>query len=193
MSGKESHVAVLVECTSVIVRNEALTKKYTGGVEAYELACPNKTFCSDGVLTRIGFMNLNDVRYWCSEVLAPVRITLDHQARSRDVVVVDQLTGPSGACDWIVFGQNAEGFSWCRADDDERDVFAAPPGWTAAASRSMRFQVPNSDLPGAVASTRSPGVDAARPLYHATVFEKGWSPDAMRPEDLFGGGRSDAD
>jgi len=183
-------VAVLVECTSVIVRVEALTKKYKGGAESYELACPNKTFCCDDVLTRVGFMNANDVRYWCMEVLAPLGIAFDQQARSPDVVIVDQLRGPSGPCDWILFGQSPDGFSWCKADDDARDVFSAPPGWTPANSRSMSFWAPDPDAPGGVTAIRDPSSDRSLPLHHSTVFEKRWSPDAAKPQDLFREGGS---
>ena len=40
-------LAVLVEALSVVVRCEAIVKKYSGGADAFMSAIPNKTLCSD--------------------------------------------------------------------------------------------------------------------------------------------------
>src|SRR5262249_59375789 len=40
---------------------ETLERKYPGGLEAYEGNCPNKSFCADDYLTRVGFMHPTDV------------------------------------------------------------------------------------------------------------------------------------
>ena len=45
----------------MIVRNATLESLYPGGVSGYAADCPNRTFCSDGVLTRVGFMTPDDV------------------------------------------------------------------------------------------------------------------------------------
>ena len=52
---------VLVEALSVIVRNATLESLHPGGVSGFAADCPNRTFCSDGVLTRAGFISPDDV------------------------------------------------------------------------------------------------------------------------------------
>jgi len=55
-------MSVLVEAISVIVRISTLRDKYPSGVDAYRALCPNRTYCADEPLTRIGFMVPDDVR-----------------------------------------------------------------------------------------------------------------------------------
>ena len=52
---------VLLEAISVIVRRETLERKYPGGVDGYARDCPNRTFCADEYLTRVGFTGPPDV------------------------------------------------------------------------------------------------------------------------------------
>ncbi|WP_255956668.1 hypothetical protein [Vibrio campbellii] len=41
-------MAVLIEALSVVIRCEAIAKKYIGGMVAFIAALPNKSLCSDG-------------------------------------------------------------------------------------------------------------------------------------------------
>ena len=49
-------MAVLVEGFSVIVRKEALERNFPGGLDAYQRQLPNRTYCADDQLCRVGFM-----------------------------------------------------------------------------------------------------------------------------------------
>ena len=53
-------MAVLTEMYNVVIRVSTLTVYYPGGVAAYESVCPNRTFCSDGEVCRVGFMSWAD-------------------------------------------------------------------------------------------------------------------------------------
>jgi len=55
-------MAVLTECMNVAVKCDPTARLYPGGVDGLERDCPNKTFCSDGLLARIGFMSVVDAR-----------------------------------------------------------------------------------------------------------------------------------
>ena len=87
-------MAVLVEALSVIVRNATLESLYPGGVSGYAADCPNRTFCSDGVLTRVGFMTPDDVGAFL-ERLETRGLVFLHDGAAADIAVVDQHEGPT--------------------------------------------------------------------------------------------------
>ena len=107
-------MSVLIEGISVIVRNDTLDAKYPGGVDAYRLHIPNRTFCTDGVLTRVGFMVPIDVGFWVRLLQARGLLWADAEKRFRDIAVVDQLAGPTSTCDWLVYERQFDGpnYAW---------------------------------------------------------------------------------
>jgi hypothetical protein len=62
-------MAVLVADFSVVIRNSAIEQGFPGGLLAFQNACPNKTLCSDGLLTRVGFMML-DANFFLLRLIA---------------------------------------------------------------------------------------------------------------------------
>ena len=99
-------MAVLCEAFSVLVPVEVLLRVYPGGPSAYENDCPNSTFVSDGILTRVGFMNPHDVGHWIGLLedkgAVFTRTNESGEEAAVDIVVVDQIDGPTAPCDWIL-------------------------------------------------------------------------------------------
>jgi hypothetical protein len=97
-------MAVLVEALSVVIRRDAIKRKYPGGWPAFVSAAPrNKTFCADTELARVGFMHPDDVGAFVQALKTRGLQFLDEQERAVDVVVVDQREGPTTACPWLEF------------------------------------------------------------------------------------------
>jgi len=122
-------MAVLVEALSVIVRNATLESLYPGGVSGYAADCPNRTFCSDGVLTRVGFMTPDDVGAFL-ERLETRGLVFLHDGVAADIAVVDQHEGPITICDWLAVGEDAAGIRCCWLRGTARGALATPAGWT---------------------------------------------------------------
>jgi hypothetical protein len=120
-------VAVLADTYSVIVRVPTLTADYPGGVEAYKANCPNRTFCSDGEVCRIGFMSWADAEAFL-ESLHRFNITREADA----VAVIREDKGLLHACEWLEF-HHIEGEPIARLVDSTVESFAAPPGWVPGA------------------------------------------------------------
>jgi hypothetical protein len=95
-------MAVLIEALSVVVLVSALERSYPGGVKGYADAAPNRTFCGDGVITRVGFMAPPDVGLFVRR-LWNFGIAYMEGDNARDLVVVDQQTGIREPCDWLRF------------------------------------------------------------------------------------------
>jgi hypothetical protein len=121
-------MSVLIEAISVVVLNDVLDAHYPDGVEGFARDCPNATFCSDGHLSRVGFMSARDSGFFVQLLQA---CGLDHrpEGAAGDVVVVDQNTGPAQPCLWLEFGHNPAGIAlaWHAAHRPGRLV--VPRGW----------------------------------------------------------------
>src|SRR5687767_5585754 len=96
-------MAVFVECISIIIPVRVLEERYPGGVKAYELSCPNQTFCRDKHLTRIGFMSPTDAREVVASITAISSLTLLDNGAFADIAVVDGFLGPTALCPWLEF------------------------------------------------------------------------------------------
>lgn len=85
---------------SVVIRNSAIEQQFPGGLRAFEDACPNQTLCSDGFLTRVGFMALDDANFF------RLRLVAQELAKLRDdgegeIALVQQDRGCLSSCDWL--------------------------------------------------------------------------------------------
>jgi tetratricopeptide (TPR) repeat protein len=129
-------VSVLVEAISVVVRKDAVATRYPGGVARLEADCPNATFCADDDLVRVGFMTPDDVRAYVAGLEAEGLVFV-RQGACVDMAVVDQHTGPTARCDWLVYLKHAEGFAaaWLKGADP--GALRAPRGWTPAESAAF--------------------------------------------------------
>jgi hypothetical protein len=134
-------MAVLIEAISVVVPVSVLEEKYPGGLDAYERDCPNRTFCCDGKLTRVGFMTPPDVGAFITGL---ERKGLEPFAAGcwKDVAVVDQQSGQSTApCDWLAGGRKFDGpvFALLKEDKNKQIDIYLPAGWQFEGSLSQQY------------------------------------------------------
>ena len=142
---------VLCEALSVIVRRDSIDKHLQGGWQNFIRKIPNSTFCTDGELARVGFMAPDPTMDFIKS-LQKDGLQFDQMSDSKsevreidDIIVVDQIRGPTAECSWIEFGQLSLGedkVSACWLFEEERKGygthiserqlknFAAPKNWT---------------------------------------------------------------
>jgi hypothetical protein len=121
-----------------------LNARLAGGVVSYYAMIPNRTFCTDGRLTRVGFMVPDDVKAFV-ENLQGLGLQLRDESGFLEMAVVDQLSGPTLPCTWLRFDRHPEGFSSVRLADEPSDSgVAVPDGWTSEQSKGLHF-VSNED------------------------------------------------
>ena len=97
-------MAVLVEGISVIVRRDSVVARYSGGWDQFVADAPNRTFCADSDLARIGFMAPDDVAAFI-DFLQKRGLVFLEDGRAVDFCVCDQQSGPTCGCSWVEFGQ----------------------------------------------------------------------------------------
>src|SRR5204862_7547916 len=115
------------------------------GTRAYERACPNRTFCSDGQLTRVGFCVPAEVAAWVNTLKARGLVLFDGR-QFRDLAVVDEYRGPTAPCPWLEGGRHELGFSVVWLSGTSPSPAAAPPGWHLGQSAKRR-SVQNTTQP----------------------------------------------
>ena len=146
-------MAVLVEAISVLVRKDSIQSKIPGGEERFRLLIPNDTYCDDGELARVGFLNPTDVGSFIDE-LEEAGLTFMEDGKCVDLAVCDQQVGLTADCDWVEFSHlpiegGRVGAAWIF--EGERFGFgvhmssatiqlATPPGWEFKDSLSDKFQ-----------------------------------------------------
>lgn len=116
-------MAVLAEMYSVVVRVTTLNGNYPGGVDGYEDNCPNRTFCSDGEVCRVGFMAWADAQALLQS-LQRFGIT----PQTGEVAIIREDKGLLQASDWLEF-HRVDGTPMGRLVDSRVQFFAAPHGW----------------------------------------------------------------
>jgi len=92
---------VLVEGISVIVRRDAIDRRYKGGWNGFAAARPNATLCFDAEIARIGFMAPPDVTHFVNGLRSMGFVFPEPTTEPTEIVVIDQRTGPTTPCDWI--------------------------------------------------------------------------------------------
>jgi hypothetical protein len=136
-------MAVLAEALSVIVRREAIARRYPGGWPAFTAEVDGKSFCADTELARVGFMHPDEVGLFVERLNGVGFVFLDETGTARDVVVVDQREGPTTACGWIeFFRQEVPGgtISAVRMVDGKDQTLMCPDGWQFEGSLSSAFR-----------------------------------------------------
>ena len=135
-------MAVLVEAISVIVQAEAVNRKYKGGLPGFAADAPNRTFCTDNEIARVGFMHPNDAGAYVQHLVAQGLVFLDSARSAVDLAVVDQRNGPTTPCTWIdFFRANVPGgtVSAARLKGSNEGRLFCPPGWSMEGSLSKQF------------------------------------------------------
>jgi len=95
-------IPVLIEAITVLTRRDAIDSKLEGGWPAFRQLVPNQTFCTDGPLARVAFMDPNAVREYVQQLEAG-GLTFAGEEGSADLAVVDQFHGPTLPCPWLHF------------------------------------------------------------------------------------------
>ncbi len=125
-------MAVLVEAISVIVKQSSIELRFPGGMKNFLEQVPNSTYCNDGKLVRVGFMTPQDVKDFIGNLEVCGLVYLQN-GRPLDLVVIDEVRGPTVDCDWkkVSRVQVEDGsIVVARMSDDERPVeVALPTGW----------------------------------------------------------------
>ena len=121
-------MTVLVEGYSVICQLESLERSYAGGVQAYENSVPNKTYCKDAYLCRVGFAHASDVRAWLKQCESAGLKTDDGHSWV-DVAVVVQGAGLSWECPWLTLETDEFGTMWAGLSSEDKQPPAAPIWW----------------------------------------------------------------
>lgn len=131
-------MAVLVEAISVVVRRARIDELWPGGWNAFAAHCPNQTLCADRDLARIGFMTPSDVERFVDS-LRGHGLLFQQGREAIDLVIVDQMRGPTTPCHWVEFGHvEMEGHrvAACRLVGSDELIVVTPPGWNFAESLS---------------------------------------------------------
>lgn len=134
-------MSVLVEAISVIVRRSTLEQKYPGGLAQYQRNCPNRTFCADDTLTRIGFMAPEEAQAWIDHLQLHGLVNLRGDT-SIDVAIVHQVEGFLGLCDWLEGGIDESGIGRVWLKGTAPGPLAVPPHWASQQSRGMTYVTP---------------------------------------------------
>lgn len=105
-------MAIPINAYSVIVRHSTLAEKYPRGEPEYAQHCPNASYCSDGKLTRIGFMVMHDAEVFVAKLAGHGLIPF-HDQQCRDVAICSQHQGLMFPCDWLELGeQEGKTIAW---------------------------------------------------------------------------------
>ena len=132
-------MSVLVEAISVVVRRDRIAGAFRGGWAAFVRLVPNPTLCYDDNVARVGFMDFSDVTAFI-ESLEAKGLRAVRGGKAHDLVVIDQLQGPSMVCDWIetaAIDLPGEGkVIAARMTGDEASPFVAPGDWAYGQSLS---------------------------------------------------------
>jgi hypothetical protein len=121
---------------AVVVRNAALERQFPGGVAAYVEQAPNSTYISDGTLSAVSFMVLDDAKAWTKKLLA-FGFSDPLTTCSTDVAVVHQTARSLSNSEWLNVGLrtviDGEGrpvevpLAWLV--QESAASFSPPPGW----------------------------------------------------------------
>jgi hypothetical protein len=143
-------MAVLIEALSVIIKNEAIERSY-GSVEAFIEKAPNGTVCADQFITRVGFMDPADVGIFVKTLEMKGIVHLDH-GKSVDILVVDQIKGPTSEFDWCEISTaellSGEKLTICSHKDEDDCGLITPKGWKyegSLSSKCLRVDVDQID------------------------------------------------
>ncbi len=145
-------MAVLIEGISIIIKRKSIEEKYTGGWDSFINCIPNKTFCADDELVRIGFMVPDDVKKYINS-LEENNLEYLKNGLAVDLNVVDQLHDSTMKCNWIEIGfinfdnDLNKKIKCCRLKHSKLNQLLTPDGWQYEGSLSNQFGfIPNGEV-----------------------------------------------
>lgn len=137
-------MAVLVESISVVIRVDALLKKFPGGCEGFKEIVPNQTLCADNELVRVGFMTPQDVEPFIAK-LQEAGLEFLREGEAVEIVVADQIRGFTSKCNWAEFGrvniggQATQEVAAARLVGSGVMQVVTPPNWCFEGSLSQTY------------------------------------------------------
>ena len=156
-------MAVLVEAISVIVRRDAISEHFSGGLEAFARQVPNGSLCMDDKIVRTGFLSPAEVEEFVEGLLARGLLFVV-EGKTMHVAIVDQQRGPLQTVPWLEYarlsiGADSRRVAACWFYDgprhgagvhmaSKRMSLATPDGWRYEGSLSADFQFRASSDPG---------------------------------------------
>lgn len=128
-------MSVIIEAYSVIARVESIANNYIGSIEAYFNDLPNSTFCSDGILCRVGFMRMEDAHFYASELMSKGLHKAPIGEPNSDIAYASQVGGLVYECEWIlvrefVLNDNNDFVLCASLGGAEERGLAVPEDWT---------------------------------------------------------------
>lgn len=96
-------MAVSAAAASVIIRNSTIEARYPGGLASFSASCPNQTFCTDGTVSRVGFMTTIDAQTFIRQLVAVGFAPTLEEAHS-EIALVAQGEGFIYPCAWLQIG-----------------------------------------------------------------------------------------
>lgn len=165
-------MAVLVEAISVIVRRDAIARKFAGGWSGFVAGVPNATLCFDEELARVGFMSPTDTEAYVGKLEGSgLTFLVDEQAV--DIAIADQQQGLLVDCDWLEYARlnfdDCGEVGACWLYDGPRFAYgtylpsgtltlATPPDWDYENSLSKEFHfAPDEEMGTRLRYLRSDG------------------------------------
>jgi hypothetical protein len=121
-------VSVFIEAMNVVVRNEAIVRIYPGGVQGFARDVPNATFCTDGRLSRVGFMNAPDLNHYVGQLVGR-GLTFEAGGQAVDIALVDQQRGVHGYCPWLNIARHPDGYTHAWLVGTQPGPTHAPRGY----------------------------------------------------------------
>ena len=169
-------MAVLVEAISLIVRAERID--LTIGWDAFMEMIPNQTFCSDGLLARVGFMTPDSTRAFVED-LEQAGMRYLAGSRAMDMCVVDQQFGPMARARWLDVGHvTIDGHEVAAAQLRGYEIprIYVPEEWRYEESLSRSFGfIPTSEMHRVRVIASQDGLDTVitplsdKPMYIANT------------------------
>lgn len=136
---------VLVECSSVIVRLDAIHTRLPGGWRTFAAMVPNKTLCADMELARVGFMGTHEAAQFARR-LEQLGLTYLQGGQAVDIAVIDSVLGLLTPCDWldiraVNLTDTGSRVTACCLRGATITRVAVPADWTFAGSLSQLLYV----------------------------------------------------
>jgi hypothetical protein len=133
-------VALAIDGVCVVIRNAIVEARFPGGIAAYERACPNATYCSDGQICSVAFMVEADAKAFADR-LTSYGFESPWSSETSEMALIAQHFHRLQPCDWldvdVLAIPDAEGrqvgvtIAWLRGDNPT--TFTAPAGWKPGA------------------------------------------------------------
>jgi len=139
-------MAVLVEGVCLLLRCDAVSAHYPGGVPALAAECTAVLVCADEDLMALTFDDSDAAEDYLAE-LEQYGLRYLVQDMAADAVLADPHIGPVSPCGWVdyaqvvVEGNPRQRVAACAMPGSDVDTLRVPRGWTFTGSRSEQLRL----------------------------------------------------